>query len=95
MQGASLKARAVVKLKFPSERDLHAVFESLKPETRKNTAMRSEASLNESGELLVLRIKAKDSVALRAAVNAYLRWIDSTIKVLKILEKEDKKSTIA
>ena len=51
--------------------------------------MRSEASLKESGEFLVLEIGAKDSVALRAAVNAYLRWVDSTIKVLNVLEKED------
>ncbi len=51
--------------------------------------MRSEASLKESGEFLILGIEAKDSVALRATVNAYLRWIDSTIKVLNMLEKGD------
>ena len=84
-----LKAKAIVRLKFPSERNLHIVFEALKPETRKNTTMRSEASLKESGEFLVLEIGAKDSVALRAAVNAYLRWVDSTIKVLNVLENED------
>ncbi len=85
----NLKARAVVKLKFPSERNRHIVFEALEPETRKNIAMRSQASLNESGEFLVLKIGANDSVALRAALNAYLRWIDSTMKVLNMLEKED------
>jgi tRNA threonylcarbamoyladenosine modification (KEOPS) complex Pcc1 subunit len=85
----NLKAKATVKLKFSSERNLHTVFEALKPETRKNTTMRSEASLKESGEFLVLTIGAKDSVALRAAVNAYLRWIDSTIKVVSVLERED------
>ncbi len=84
-----LKAKTIVKLKFPSERNLHIVFEALKPETRKNTTMRSKASLKESGEFLVLKIGAKDSVALRAAVNAYLRWIDSTIRVVSVLERED------
>lgn len=68
---------------------MHIVFEALKPETRKNTTIRSETSLKESGEFLILDIEAKDSVALRAAVNAYLRWIDSTIKVLDMLKKKD------
>jgi tRNA threonylcarbamoyladenosine modification (KEOPS) complex Pcc1 subunit len=84
----NLKAKAIVKLKFLSERNLHIVFEALQPETRKNATMRSEANLMENGEFLVLEIGAKDSVALRAAVNAYLRWIDSTIKVLNMLERE-------
>jgi tRNA threonylcarbamoyladenosine modification (KEOPS) complex Pcc1 subunit len=38
---------------------------------------------------LVLNVEARDTVALRAALNAYLRWICSTISVLEALEKDD------
>jgi tRNA threonylcarbamoyladenosine modification (KEOPS) complex Pcc1 subunit len=31
-------------------------------------------------------VEAKDTVALRAALNAYLRWIGSAIKVLQVVE---------
>ena len=85
----SLKARAVVKLEFPTGKNLCTIYEALEPETRKGTTIRSEARLKESGRFLILEVEAEDSVALRAAVNAYLRWIDSTVKVLNVLKKED------
>jgi tRNA threonylcarbamoyladenosine modification (KEOPS) complex Pcc1 subunit len=34
----------------------------------------------------VLTVEASDTVALRAALNAYLRWINSTVTVLETLE---------
>jgi tRNA threonylcarbamoyladenosine modification (KEOPS) complex Pcc1 subunit len=37
---------------------------------------------------LVLRIEAKDTIALRATSNAYLRWISSIMNVLSALERE-------
>ncbi|MDI6642345.1 MAG: KEOPS complex subunit Pcc1 [Elusimicrobiota bacterium] len=48
--------------------------------------MRSQTILEKEGNFLVLRIEAKDTVALRATVNAYLRWINSMTKVLEVLE---------
>jgi len=35
----------------------------------------------------VLKVEARDTVALRAALNAYLRWINSMVNVLEVLEK--------
>jgi tRNA threonylcarbamoyladenosine modification (KEOPS) complex Pcc1 subunit len=42
--------------------------------------------LEREGDFLVLKVEAKDTVALRAALNAYLRWIGSTVKVLEVVE---------
>jgi len=91
----NLKARAVVKLEFPTEKNLYIVYEALEPETRKSTTTRSRTSLKQSCNSIILDVEAEDSVALRAAVNAYLRWIDSTVKVLNMLEREDQKPMIA
>ena len=81
-----MKANALVRLKFPSERHLKIVFEALHPEVRKPLTMRSQAKLEKENTFLILKIEAKDTVALRAAVNAYLRWINSMTNILEVLE---------
>lgn len=81
-----MKATANVRLRFASEKHLGIAFKALEPETKKAATTRSEVVLEKDGSFLVLKIKAKDTVALRAALNAYLRWIDSTISVLKVIE---------
>jgi len=82
-----MKANAVLRLKFPSQRQLEIVFKALEPEVRETPTMRSRAFLEKDDTFLVLKIEAKDTVALRASVNAYLRWIDSIINTLGVLEK--------
>jgi tRNA threonylcarbamoyladenosine modification (KEOPS) complex Pcc1 subunit len=82
----SLKARAVVRLKFVSKKHLEVVVRALRPEVMKPTTVRSSESLEKEGSFLVLKIQAKDTVALRAASNAYLRWIGSVVNVLEVIE---------
>jgi KEOPS complex subunit Pcc1 len=83
-----MKAKATVRLKFSSEKHLQIVFNSLKPEIRKPTSTRSKAYLQREKSFLVLKVEANDTVALRAALNAYLRWVNSTVDVLETLEKK-------
>lgn len=80
------KTRAVLRLNFSSRKHSEIIFRALKPEVEKPTTMRSKASLEKKSSLLILRVEAKDTVALRAALNAYLRWINSTANVLEMLE---------
>ena len=82
-----MKATAIVRLKFPSEKRLEIVFKSLKPEADRPATMRSRAKMERDGNFLVLKVEARDTVALRAALNAYLRWINSTLNVLEVLER--------
>jgi tRNA threonylcarbamoyladenosine modification (KEOPS) complex Pcc1 subunit len=81
-----MKAKAIVRLKLPSEKQLEIVFKALEPEVKKPATMRSRTTLKKDDELLVLNVEAKDTVALRAALNAYLRWINSILNVLEVLE---------
>jgi tRNA threonylcarbamoyladenosine modification (KEOPS) complex Pcc1 subunit len=81
-----MKAEAVVRLKFPSKKRLNIVLKALEPEVKKPTTMRSRTTLKKDGALLVLNVEARDTVALRAVLNAYLRWINSIISVLEVLE---------
>ena len=81
-----MKANAVLRLKFPSQRHLEIIFKALVPEVRKPPTMRSRAFLEKEDTFLILEIEAKDTVALRATVNAYLRWINSIRNVLETLE---------
>ena len=83
-----MKAKAVVRLKFPSKKRLDMVFKALEPEVKKPVTVRSRTLLKKDGGLLVLDVEAGDTVALRAALNAYLRWINSIISVLEVLEKQ-------
>jgi KEOPS complex subunit Pcc1 len=90
-----MKARATVRLKFPSGKKLETILRSLEPEVNSPTSARSQASLAKEGSFLILKIEAKDTVALRAALNAYLRWMNSILNVFKTLEGEERKESSA
>jgi tRNA threonylcarbamoyladenosine modification (KEOPS) complex Pcc1 subunit len=81
-----MKASAIIRLKVP-ERDLEIVYEALLPETAKPATTRSRANLKIKNNFLILTVEAKDTVALRAALNAYLRWISAVCSVLPVLNK--------
>jgi len=84
----STKAKATVRLKFISEKQSETVFNSLKPEIKNPSTMRYRVNLEKEGIFLVLKIEAKDTVALRAALNAHLRWINSVLNVLEVLKAQ-------
>jgi tRNA threonylcarbamoyladenosine modification (KEOPS) complex Pcc1 subunit len=83
-----LKASAEVRLPFASEKQLAAVLGALTPEVQRQIGTRSKIALAAKGQTLVLFVEAQDTVALRAALNAYLRWINSMLDVLETLEKK-------
>lgn len=81
-----MKANAVLRLKLPSKRSLEIVYRALMPETARPATTRSKAHLKTEGLFLVLTIEAEDTVALRAAINAYLRWISAVCDVFSVLD---------
>jgi tRNA threonylcarbamoyladenosine modification (KEOPS) complex Pcc1 subunit len=82
-----VKAEATIRLRLSSERQLTTLLEALTPEAKKHVGLRTKAALEREGNVVVLKVEAKDTVALRAALNAYLRWIVSTIKVIEIVKQ--------
>jgi tRNA threonylcarbamoyladenosine modification (KEOPS) complex Pcc1 subunit len=81
-----MKTKASVRLRFSSEKQLTTLLNALAPEANRPVNLRARAVLDRDGNFLVLKVEAKDTVALRAALNAYLRWIGSTVKVLEVVE---------
>jgi len=88
-----MKAWAVVRLKFSSSRQLRVVLRAVEPETRSQPTPRSRVQVRGEGETLLITFEASDTVALRAAVNSYLRWISlihDACSVLESLSREAK-----
>jgi tRNA threonylcarbamoyladenosine modification (KEOPS) complex Pcc1 subunit len=81
-----ISAKAFVRLKFVSQKQLATLLEALTPETKAQVTRRAHVKLEEDGLFLVLTVEADDSVALRATLNAYLRWISSMVNVMKVVE---------
>ena len=79
-------AKAFVRLKFASQKQLSTLLEALMPETKVKVTRRANVKLEEDGLFLVLTVEANDTVALRATLNAYLRWINSMINVMQVVE---------
>jgi len=81
-----MSAKASIRLKFQSRRKLESVFRALEPETRTSVTRRSKVRMMRDGNSLSLTFEAKDTPALRAAINSYLHWILLTRDVLESLE---------
>lgn len=80
-----MSATATVRLKF-KKKQLSAIFEALEPETQTAIMRRSRVRVKKGDETLTLIFEARDTSALRAAVNSYLHWIRLTKDVLDATE---------
>jgi len=69
---------------FDSEKEAKIIYETLKPEIKNNIPKTKINSYIEKNRIF-LEINAEDVSSLRAACNSYLRWIDTALKVEKIL----------
>jgi tRNA threonylcarbamoyladenosine modification (KEOPS) complex Pcc1 subunit len=82
-----MKAKATVRLRLSSEKQLTTLLDALTPEANSPVNVRARAVLEREGDFAFLKVEAKDTVALRATLNAYLRWMGSTVKVLEAVEQ--------
>ena len=78
-----MKAKATIRIRVSSFAHLVSLVEALKPETRR-LGNRSKVEIDRDGFFLILKVKAKDTIALRATINTYLRWIGSTLDTLEV-----------
>ncbi len=85
-----MKRTVVIRLELPSQRFLKILLKALSPETKKPVTSRSKVSIEGEKKTLVIRIEAKDTSALRATMNSYLRWVTlvkDTYEVAANIEK--------
>jgi KEOPS complex subunit Pcc1 len=78
-------AEITIEIDLPSSKIADTIYISLLPETRQPRGFRSKTTVNPEGSILRLNIKAEDIVALRAASNAFLRFVSVAIKSLNIV----------
>lgn len=83
----SVKAKANIRLKFANQRQLTSLLDALTPEAKAPVTRRASVKLEQDGLFLVLAVEANDTVALRATLNAYLRWVQSTLNVIEMVEQ--------
>ena len=82
-----MKGQAIIRLNFSSEKQLKVVLAALKPETQTPLNRRSKVQMKGEGNSLTLDFRARDTSALRAAINSYLRQTSMVINVLKSIEE--------
>lgn len=83
----STRAKAKLRLKFNSQEQLSTLLKALAPEANSPITRRANnVKLQKKGSFLLLTVDAEDTVALRATLNAYLRWINLTINVMNVVE---------
>jgi tRNA threonylcarbamoyladenosine modification (KEOPS) complex Pcc1 subunit len=81
-----MEAKATIRLKVSSARQLKAIVASLSPEVNKPGFDRARVTLGSDEGFLVIGVEADDTVALRSTLNAYLRWVNSMMNVVEVLE---------
>lgn len=82
-----MKAQAVIRLNFSSEKQLKVVLGALKPETETSATPRSKVHMKTEDQSLILEFRARDTSALRASMNSYLRLIGVAMKLQKFTEE--------
>jgi tRNA threonylcarbamoyladenosine modification (KEOPS) complex Pcc1 subunit len=79
------QAEIQIQIDLPSSRLTDTIYNSLLPETRQSPGYRSKTSVDRRDNVLRLRIKADDIVALRAASNTFLRFVAVAMKTLNVV----------
>ena len=76
-------ASASVELVFEDEKEARAIYGSLKPEEPLPESTKCKVSVTRRKNVLCLEIDARDTAALRAALNSFLRWTIVARDVIK------------
>lgn len=75
--------RTSAKMKLPKEL-ASIIGDALLPEVERPTSDRSRVSVETGIDVVKISIEASDISALRAALNSYLRWIESILDVVEV-----------
>jgi KEOPS complex subunit Pcc1 len=83
----SIRTSTAVNLQFTDAKQIDILLSALSPEAMAPATRRSCVTLNRDGVCLRLTVEAEDTVALRATLNTYLRWINSALNVIEAIKK--------
>jgi KEOPS complex subunit Pcc1 len=77
-------AQFQLELTLDDHQDAEVLYKSIKPEITSAPSSRTHSTLELHGNIIKLRVKAKDSTSLRAAINSYMRWITLSHEVINL-----------
>ncbi|MBS3815315.1 MAG: CTAG/PCC1 family protein [Hadesarchaea archaeon] len=70
----AVKAVTSIRIPFSEPETAEVVADSLKHEELLPKSTRTEVNIKRRENILYLKVNAKDTAALRAALNSFLRW---------------------
>jgi len=73
-----------VTVSYPDETSAEVVLGAVLPEEASVPSRRTRVRMRRKGREIDLRIEAKDSTSMRAAINSYLRWMILAEKIARI-----------
>ncbi len=78
---------AIFLLYLPKD-EAEIISKSLNVETKRGLRTKISIEINEKNKIseLIVRVKAKDIVSLRAGINSNLRWLDCLQKILQVID---------
>ena len=82
-----MRFKAVICTNFYSEKHIKSVLNVLFPETRSEPTSRSKVKIKGKKKHIKIYIEAKDTSALRASINSYLRLIHLIKNFIDQLDK--------
>ncbi len=68
-----------------SEKNSEILYQVILPETISVSEDRAKTKINKDKENLIFNINANDIVALRSALNAYLRYVKLSLDTLEVI----------
>ena len=76
-----------LRVKFEKIEDAKIVYNSILPELNFSPNERSQVKLSISENYLILDINSADFVILRAIINSYLRWFNTSENIIRIIKE--------
>ncbi len=70
----AIKTESEIELSFEDSETAQIVYDSLKPEELLPKSARAEINISIRENILSLDIDARDTAAVRATINSFLRW---------------------
>jgi len=93
MRKGKLGAEAEVRVLLRSRREITAAAAALTPEAKHPTGKKAQVEVQVRGNMLKVRIRARDSSTLRAVMTSYLRMLKAISNVLApLVEPENLKA---
>jgi KEOPS complex subunit Pcc1 len=79
------RAEITIEINLESSKLAETIQRSILPETGRAPGFRSRTRIARNDRVLTLNVRAEDVVALRAAVNTFLRFVSVAMKTLDVV----------